>query len=126
MFATWYLSIEWLPLGAHNSEFVNFLFVAGIVAVILVALMSMVHFYEKILRWALQNKWKFLMIPAFTLFFGLLVWQGFDKIFGFIPKVLKKLDGKVSGKQLYGRVQLKHFPEQARNLCHRLMKVHFC
>ena len=72
LFATWYLSVEWLPLGAHNSEFVNFLFVAGIVTVILVALMSMVHFYENILRWALLNKWKFLMIPAFTLFFGLL------------------------------------------------------
>ena len=60
LFATWYLSIEWLPLGAHNSEFVNFLFVAGIVTVILLALMSMVHFYENILRWALENKWKFL------------------------------------------------------------------
>jgi Cu(I)/Ag(I) efflux system membrane protein CusA/SilA len=82
--AAWYLSVEWLPLGAHNSEFVNFLFVIGIVTVILLALMSMVHFYEKILRWALVNKLKFLMIPAFTLFFGLLVWQGFDKIFGFI------------------------------------------
>ncbi len=81
--ATWYLSVEWLPLGAHNSGFVNFLFVAGIVTLILLVLMSMVHFYEKILRWALINKWKFLIIPAFTLFFGLLVWQGFEKIFGF-------------------------------------------
>ena len=92
--ATWYLSVEWLPLGAHNSEFVNFLFVAGIVTVILLALMSMVHFYEKILRWALLNKWKFLMIPAFTLFFGLLVWQGIDKIFGFIATGAEKAGWK--------------------------------
>ena len=92
--ATWYLSVEWLPLGAHNSEFVNFLFVAGIVTVILLALMSMVHFYEKILRWALLNKWKFLMIPAFTLFFGLLVWQGVDKIFGFIASGAEKAGWK--------------------------------
>src|SRR5664279_3919792 len=75
LFATWYLSIEWLPLGAHNSEVVNFLFVVGIVSVILLALMTMVHFYENILRWALQNKWKFLMIPAFTLLFGMLAWH---------------------------------------------------
>ncbi|MCK7535000.1 MAG: hypothetical protein MZV63_30415 [Marinilabiliales bacterium] len=54
--ATWYLSIEWLPLGAHNSEFSISLFVAGIVTVILLALMSMVRYYEKILRWALQNQ----------------------------------------------------------------------
>jgi Cu(I)/Ag(I) efflux system membrane protein CusA/SilA len=81
LFATWYLSIEWLPLGAHNSELVNFLFVVGIVSVILLALMTMVHFYENILRWALQNKWKFLMIPAFTLLFGLLAWHRMGKEF---------------------------------------------
>ncbi|MFZ0281438.1 MAG: efflux RND transporter permease subunit, partial [Bacteroidales bacterium] len=92
--ATWYLSAKWLPLGAHNSEFVNFLFVAGIVTVILAALMSMVHFYEEILRWALLNKWKFLMLPAITLFFGLLVWQGTDKVFGFIPEGVEKIGWK--------------------------------
>jgi copper/silver efflux system protein len=85
LFATWYLSIEWLPLGAHNSEFVNFLFVSGIVSLILLGLMSMVHYYERILRWALINKFKFLIIPVVTLLFGLLVWQGVDKVFGFIP-----------------------------------------
>jgi Cu(I)/Ag(I) efflux system membrane protein CusA/SilA len=94
LFATWYLSIEWLPLGAHNSEFANFLFVAGIVTVILLALMSMVHFYENILRWALMNKWKFLMIPAVTLLFGVLAWQGVDKIFGIIPKGAEKTGWK--------------------------------
>ena len=92
--ATWYLSVEWLPLGAHNSEFVNFIFVAVIISVILLGLMSMVHFYEKILRWALLNKWKFLIIPAFTLFFGLLVWQGFDNIFGFIATGAEKAGWK--------------------------------
>jgi len=88
--ATWYLSVEWLPLGAHNSDVINFLFVAGIVSLILSVLMLMVHFYEKILRWALLNKWKFLIIPAFTLFFGLLAWQGFDRIFGFIATGVEK------------------------------------
>ena len=81
LFATWYLSIEWLPLGAHNSELANFLFVAGIVTIILAALMTMVHFYENILRWALMNKWKFLLIPAVTLVSGLLVWKGLGKEF---------------------------------------------
>jgi len=79
--ATWYLSVGWLPLGAHNSGFVNFLFVAGLVSVILLALMSLVHFYENILRWVLLNKWKFLMIPALTLFFGIMVWRSLGKEF---------------------------------------------
>ena len=89
--AVYYLSIEWLPLGAHNSTLVNYLFVAGIVTVILLALMSMVHFYESIMRWCLANKWKFLMLPAFTLLLGLLVWQGTDRIFGFAANGLEKV-----------------------------------
>jgi Cu(I)/Ag(I) efflux system membrane protein CusA/SilA len=88
--AVYYLSIEWLPLGAQNSIFINFVFVAGIIAVILIALMSMVHYYEPILRWGLRNKWKFLLLPAFTLFFGLMVWMGFGKIFGFVATGFEK------------------------------------
>ena len=103
--AAWYLSIEWLPLGAHNSILANFIFVAGIIAVILAVLMSMVHYYENIIRWALANKRKFLIIPAVTLLFGLLAWQGFDKTFGLLLRVPKKWAGKVSGKQLSGKLR---------------------
>ncbi|MDO9338913.1 MAG: efflux RND transporter permease subunit [Bacteroidales bacterium] len=108
--ATWYLAVEWLPLGAHNSELANFLFVAGIVSVILLALMSLVHFYENILRWALQNKWKFLMIPAFTLFFGLLAWQGVDKIFGVIATGAEKKGWKSFRQTAAWQSAVKTFP----------------
>ena len=94
LFATWYLAAEWLPLGAHNSLIMNFIFVSGIVTFILLVLMSLVHYYENILRWALLNKWKFLLIPAFSLFFGLLVWQGSDRIFGFIAAGAEKAGWK--------------------------------
>lgn len=94
LFATWFLAAEWLPLGAHKSELANFFFVAGIITVILLALMSMVHYYENILRWALVNKWKFLMIPAFTLIFGVLVWLGFARVFGFAATGFEKLGWK--------------------------------
>jgi copper/silver efflux system protein len=110
LFATFYLSVVWLPLGAHNSTFVNFLFVAGIVGLILLALMTMVHFYENILRWALQNKWKFLMIPAFTLLFGLLIWQGFDKIFGFIAIGAEKSGWKSFRQTAIWQGPVKSFP----------------
>jgi Cu(I)/Ag(I) efflux system membrane protein CusA/SilA len=89
--AVFYLSEEWLPLGAHNSLLINFLFVAGIVSVILLALLSMVHFYESIMRWCLENKWKFLLLPALTLLFGLLVWQGTERIFGFAANGFEKI-----------------------------------
>jgi Cu(I)/Ag(I) efflux system membrane protein CusA/SilA len=86
LFAVFFLAEEWLPLGAHNSFLVNFLFVAGIVAFILSLLMAMVHFYEQILRWCLLHKWQFLSIPVLTVLFGMNIWLGFDKLFGFIAK----------------------------------------
>jgi len=79
--AVFYLSEEWLPLGAHNSLIVNFLFVGTIVAIILFALMSMVSHYEKIIRWALVNKWKFLLLPLVTLILGILAWRHMGKEF---------------------------------------------
>lgn len=110
LFATWYLSIEWLPLGAHNSEFVNFIFVTVIVSAILLALMTMVHYYENILRWALVNKWKFLLIPAFTLFVGLLAWLGADKIFGFIATGAEQTGWKSFRQTALWQSTVKTFP----------------
>lgn len=92
--AVYYLTAEWLPLGPHNSLLVNYLFVAILVTVILLALMTMVRYYEQILRWALENKKKFLLLPAFTLLFGLLVWQGFDRVFGFIANSVELMGWK--------------------------------
>lgn len=79
--ALYFLSIEWLPLGAHNGTFINFIFVAGIIGIVLLALMSVVKYYEPILRWALQNKVKFLLLPAVTLVLGILAWRSFGKEF---------------------------------------------
>jgi Cu(I)/Ag(I) efflux system membrane protein CusA/SilA len=108
--AVYYLSIEWLPLGAHNNALINFIFVAGIVSVILSALMVLVHFYEPILRWCLVNKWKFLLLPAFTLIFGIIVWQGFDKIFGFAATGLEKAGWKGIRQSAVWQGPVKAFP----------------
>ena len=84
--AVYYLAFEWLPLGAHNSYLVNFLFVVGIVGLVISLLMLMVHFYEPVLRWCLVNKWKFLMIPLFTFLLGITIWLGYNRIFGVVAK----------------------------------------
>jgi Cu(I)/Ag(I) efflux system membrane protein CusA/SilA len=108
--ALYYLAVEWLPLGAHNSTLVNFLFVAGIVAVILSTLLLMVHNYERIIRWCLAHKWKFLLIPAFTLFFGMLAWQGSDKIFGFVASGMEKTGWKSFRQTSFWQGTIKAFP----------------
>jgi Cu(I)/Ag(I) efflux system membrane protein CusA/SilA len=79
-----------MPLGAQNSLLVNFLFVILIVTVVLGLLSSVVLFYAKILNWALNNKWKFLSVPIFIILFGIVSWQGIDRIFGFMPQFVKK------------------------------------
>ncbi|MDP4292737.1 MAG: efflux RND transporter permease subunit, partial [Bacteroidota bacterium] len=61
----------------------NFLFVAGIISVILGLLTFMVRHYETALRWCLLHKRKFLLIPSLTLLFGILIWLGFNRLFGF-------------------------------------------
>jgi len=89
--AVFYLTHEWLPLGAHNSFLVNFLFVTGIVGFVITLLMLMVHFYEPILRWCLRNKWKFLLLPIATFLLGITIWLGFNKVFGFAATGFEKI-----------------------------------
>lgn len=81
-----FLTEEWVPLGHGNSLFVNYLFVVVLIGLILGVLMTIVHFYEPILKWCLVNKKKFLAIPAFFLAFGIVIWLGFATTFGWIAK----------------------------------------
>ena len=87
----YFLNKEWLPLGADQSEFTNLLFVGGVIALVLGSLLLMVKYYQSILRWALDNKWKFLSVPIFIILFGMLSWQGFDKIFSPVATGFDKL-----------------------------------
>ncbi len=84
-----FLTKAWVPLGAQNSMFINFLFVILLVGVILGAMSLVVLFYPRILKWCLANKWKFLTFPILIVVFGITSWMGFDKIFGFMPEFVK-------------------------------------
>jgi Cu(I)/Ag(I) efflux system membrane protein CusA/SilA len=86
----YFLTVEWMPLGAQRSLFLNLLFVVGLVVIVLGILMSIVRYYQRILRWCLDNKWKFLSIPVIVLLFGVIIWQGADNIFGFLPQGIKQ------------------------------------
>jgi len=110
LIAAWYLTIEWLPLGAHNSILINYLFVGGLIIIILAALMSMVRFYESIMRWALEHKGKFLLIPAITLLFGLLAWQGFDRTFNLIASGAEHMGWKTFRQTAFWKSPARLFP----------------
>lgn len=78
----YFLTGAWMPLGAQNSFFVNYLFVIAIVTTVLGSLMTIVHFYPILLKWCLSHKWQFFLIPISLFLFGITAMQGFDKIFG--------------------------------------------
>ncbi len=85
-----FLTRTWMPLGAQNSLTVNLLFVISIITVVLGILMTIVHFYPRILKWCLANKWKFLSIPMVVVLFGIISWQGVDRVFGFLPGFVRE------------------------------------
>ncbi|MEQ8551763.1 MAG: efflux RND transporter permease subunit [Cyclobacteriaceae bacterium] len=86
-----FLTREWLPLGSQNSLLANFIFVAGVIILVLGSLLSVVKFYTPILKWCLENKWKFLMVPITIFLWGMLSWSGFEGIFGFVGNGAEKM-----------------------------------
>lgn len=89
MVVTYYLTHLWMPLGAGNSLFVNLLFVVAIIVFVLGLLTAVIRNYEKMLRWSLDNKLKFMVIPVVVVLFGIFTWQGAEKFFGFMPEKIK-------------------------------------
>ncbi len=87
--ASFFLTEEWMPLGVESSLLVNYIFVVILLGFILSILLAIVHFYEPVLRWCLVNKAKFLLVPSFTILFGVMIWLGFDRIFGFVGDSIK-------------------------------------
>ncbi len=104
-----FLTKGWMPLGAQNSLFINFLFVITIVGVVLGVLMTIVHYYTQILNWALDNKWKFLSIPIFVVLFGVMTWQGFNKMFGFAADGAEKINWNIRQSSAW-QSMIKTFP----------------
>ena len=83
---TWLLAKYWLPLGASKSLFLNVLFVGLLVGTILGAFTLLEHYYKSILKWCLDNKVKFLLIPSLLILLGATTWIGFNSVFGFVAK----------------------------------------
>lgn len=83
---SWLLATTWLPLGVHNSIILNFIFILLIIGLVLGGFSIFIRFYPRILTWCLDNKVKFLLIPAFIMLLGLNIMLGFSKVFGFVEK----------------------------------------
>jgi copper/silver efflux system protein len=83
---SWLLANEWLPLGVGNSILLNFIFILMIIGFVLGTFSLFIRLYPKLLNWCLENKIKFLLIPAFIILLGINIWIGFSNVFGFVAK----------------------------------------
>lgn len=88
---SWLLATEWMPLGVSNSLLLNFVFIALILGLVLGGFQLFIKFYPTLLNWCLDNKKKFLLLPVLIILLGVNIWLGFDKVFGFIPKMTDNL-----------------------------------
>jgi len=109
LFTTYILTTSWNPLGHQNSLFSNYLMVVFIIAVVLSFIIAVIYYYEVILLWCLNNKGKFLLLPLFTILFGLFIWVGFSSVFGFTAIGFDKVGVNIRTTALYSYLDHK-FP----------------
>ena len=75
------LAEYWRPLGVDKSIVLNLLFVGIICFGLLGVFMLFQQYYSKILKWALENRLVFLMIPTSLLVFGFYIMKNTGKEF---------------------------------------------
>lgn len=108
--AVYYLTIEWLPIGPQEGFSLNLIFVLVSISVILALLWVLVIYYERILRWCLEHRWKFMLIPLVTVFFGIMIWLGFDTTFGFVAKGFETVGWKSFRQTTFWQTSSQRFP----------------
>lgn len=82
----WLLAGAWLPLGPQKSILTNAVFVAMALVLILGFFALLQRYYRKMLKWCLDHKTTFLLIPALLILLGVNIWMGFNNLFGFVAK----------------------------------------
>jgi len=78
IYAVWICRIlteMWMPLGAQQSLFTNFIFVGGTVLMFYIFFSAIIRYYESILRFFLRNVWLFFILLGSILYGGYAVYQ---------------------------------------------------
>jgi Cu(I)/Ag(I) efflux system membrane protein CusA/SilA len=104
------LTEHWLPLGPSAGFIRNLIFASGIIFGLLGVRKVFTAYYRPFLKWALYHKARFLALPISLIIFGLVIWQGFDTVFSFIPWTVDWLIGNprpAVTAQLVSQTQVK-------------------
>ncbi len=87
------LTEHWLPLGPQKGLLRNLIFCGGIIFGLLGIRKVFTGYYRQALTWALHHKATFLCLPVSLVVLGVVIWLGFDRVFGFIPNVYDRITG---------------------------------
>ena len=82
------LARHWMPLGVERGELWNVLFVLILVGGLVATILVFMHFYGAILGWCLRHRLTFLLLPSFLVVSGMVIWLGFNAVFGWLPPAL--------------------------------------
>ena len=110
LLAVYYLTTEWLPIGPQEGFFLNLFFVVVAISTILAILWVLVIYYERILHWCLDHRWKFMTIPLICILFGIIIWFGFSKTFDFIAKGVESVGWKNFRETGFWQASIQRFP----------------
>ena len=98
------LARHWMPLGIEKGLLPNLIFISTMIGSLLAVFLLFMKFYEPLLRFFLAHKIVFYSMPVASVLLGLVVWLGFDSVFGFIPRATSRLgipDQAVRGNSLW-------------------------
>ncbi len=79
------LAQVWLPIGPEKGLVRNLILVTAALGGLLLLFQVFQAAYPSVLRWALDHKATFLMLPLVIVLVGGMAWRGFDGIFGWLP-----------------------------------------
>ncbi len=99
MVALWFLSQDWIPLGLGAGSIRNFLFCSVVIIVLIGAFYLFYKLYPTTLRWCLNHKLLFLLLPATLTLAGLSIWRTLK------PELMPRLD---EGSFLYMPSTMPH------------------
>lgn len=86
---TIFLSTHWLPLGPEKGDFLNIIFVSVLIGGLMLFFQVFQSGYPKMLAWTLNNKGKFLCLPATVVLFGALIWFGGGPLTAWMPDSIR-------------------------------------
>ncbi len=84
------LTQSWLPIGPEKGLWRNAILVGGTIGALLLVFQLFQAAYPFVLRWALDHKTTFLILPAMIVVAGGMVWRGFDELFAWMPSTVRE------------------------------------